>query len=74
LLFASPPSLVMQLMVLPPASMLPCLAMRRTGSSALAVEVAKTSAVVAAHHEMFRNILGRPQLRMRWSVVEPVSF
>src|SRR5215510_3947941 len=35
-LFGSPPSLVVQLMVRPPASMLPCLAMRRTGSSACA--------------------------------------
>src|SRR4051794_30793586 len=46
-------------MVLPPASMLPCLAMRSTGSSALAVRLCKASAAAAAvaHNAILRDVL-----------------
>src|SRR5215813_2540167 len=51
----SPPSFVAQLMALPPASMLPCWAMRNTGSSACTARDARTIAV-AAHNRILQAL------------------
>jgi hypothetical protein len=44
-------------MVLPPASMLPCLAMRKTGSWAHAGKAARTNPAAAEHNKALQGIV-----------------